>query len=45
MSFEDAKMREVLKYKNLLTETNYNQLLEKIKTHEVSKIYFTNKFL
>ena len=43
MSFEDTKMREVLKYKNLLPETNYNQLLEKIKTHEVSKIYFTNK--
>lgn len=42
MSYDDAKIRQVLKYKNVLPETNYNQLLNKIQNHQVSKIYFTN---
>uniref|UniRef100_A0A6C0I3C6 AAA+ ATPase domain-containing protein n=1 Tax=viral metagenome TaxID=1070528 RepID=A0A6C0I3C6_9ZZZZ len=32
----------VLKYKNVLQKTEYNELLNKINNHQVSNIYFTN---
>lgn len=34
---------EVLKYKNVLSESTYNTLISKIKTHDIKKIYVTNK--
>jgi cell division protease FtsH len=40
---DDEKMNAVLKYKNILTEVNYNSLLKKMENHEISKVYFTNK--
>lgn len=33
---------EVLKYKNVLSESTYNTLISKIKTHDIKKIYVTN---
>jgi cell division protease FtsH len=36
-------INEVLKYKNLLSENTYNTLISKIKTHDIKKIYVTNK--
>jgi cell division protease FtsH len=42
MANNDA-INEVLKYKNLLSENTYNTLISKIKTHDIKKIYVTNK--
>jgi cell division protease FtsH len=39
----DEIITEVLKYKNVLSETTYNTLISKIKTHDIQKIYVTNK--
>jgi cell division protease FtsH len=36
-------INEVLKYKNLLSENTYNTLISRIKTHDIKKIYVTNK--
>jgi len=38
----DEIITEVLKYKNVLSETTYNTLISKIKTHDIQKIYVTN---
>ena len=39
---ESENINEVLKYKNVLQQTNYNNLINKMDKHEISKIYFTN---
>ena len=36
-------IQEVLKYNNILPETTYNSLLNKIKNHNVDNIYITNR--
>jgi hypothetical protein len=38
----DEIITEVLKYKNVLSESTYNTLISKIKTHDIQKIYVTN---
>ena len=40
---DEQYVRNVLKYKNVIPETNYNNLINNIETHHVSKIYFTEK--
>jgi cell division protease FtsH len=40
---DDQYVRNVLKYKNIIPETNYNNLITNIENHDVSKIYFTEK--
>jgi len=37
-----SDIKNVLKFKNELSELNYNGLINKIERHEISKIYFTN---
>jgi ATP-dependent Zn protease len=38
----DSLPKEVLKYKNVLSESTYNTLINKIENKELSQIYFTN---
>lgn len=38
---ENENINNVLKYKNVLQKTDYNDLINKMDTHEVSKLYFT----
>ena len=38
---ENENINAVLKYKNVLQKTDYNDLINKMNTHEISKIYFT----
>ena len=42
MKMLDSLPNEVLKYKNVLSETTYNGLIDKIENKELSQIYFTN---
>jgi len=37
----NGNINEVLKYKEILQETSYGELLNKIDSHELSKVYFT----
>jgi cell division protease FtsH len=39
----DETINTVLKYKSVLSENTYNSLISKIKTHDIKKIYVTNK--
>jgi hypothetical protein len=41
----DETINTVLKYKSVLSENTYNSLISKIKTHDIKKIYVTNKFI
>jgi cell division protease FtsH len=35
-------INDIMKYKNILQKTDFNNLINKIDKHEISKIYFTN---
>jgi cell division protease FtsH len=39
---EESNIYELLKYKNMLSKTNYNKLLDNIENQKVSKVFFTN---
>uniref|UniRef100_A0A6C0HBE5 AAA+ ATPase domain-containing protein n=1 Tax=viral metagenome TaxID=1070528 RepID=A0A6C0HBE5_9ZZZZ len=39
----DGTINEVLKYKDVLSANTYNTLISRIKTHDIKKIYVTNK--
>jgi len=41
ISFTQNNIQNVLKYKNLLPQENYNNFIKKIETHEISKVYIS----